>query len=219
MGTALGDRRPRRRDWPERAGRAAVALSGPEAREDDSYTARLLADIYSVFTSNGTRRYKTADLIAELCEIEESPWGDWYGKVITPQALSKLLRPHRIRTMPVKVEGQTVRGYKAEQFADAFHRVLGVTGVTSVTSGSGSQNEVTEGNAVTLSPKEGVTGNPASEAGSNASNAGNAKGTGEVPQLGDEMFPVLLANAVRGGHITEREAEARYALHRRIVGE
>lgn len=35
-----------------------------------------------------------------------------------------------IRTMSVKVDGETVKGYKAEQFADAYSRVVGVTGVT-----------------------------------------------------------------------------------------
>ena len=38
----------------------------------------------------------------------------------------KLLKPYRIKTMPVWVDGQTVRGYKREQFADAWLRVLGV---------------------------------------------------------------------------------------------
>jgi hypothetical protein len=37
--------------------------------------------------------------------------------------------------MPVWVEGQTGKGYKREQFADAFHRVLGVRGVRTVRSG------------------------------------------------------------------------------------
>ena len=166
----------------------------------------MLADIHTVFSANGTDRYKTADLIAQLCEIEESPWGDWYGKTLTAHALSKLLKPFRIRTMPVKVEGQTVRGYRAEQFSDAFHRVLGVTGVTGVTSGSGSQNAVTEGNAVTLSPKEAVTGNPASEAGSNASNASNAQGTGErAPGPGHPDFPDLVDTAFHNGQLTESE--------------
>jgi hypothetical protein len=31
------------------------------------------------------------------------------------------------------------------------------------------------------------------------------------------MFPVLLANAFRDGHITDVEAEARYALHQSVV--
>jgi hypothetical protein len=134
-------------DWPARARAAALALSTGDEREDDSLTARLLADIRQVFEETDEERFQTADLIARLCSIEESPWGDFYGKSITPQGISKLLRPHRIKTMPVRVEGKTVRGYKAEQFAEAFRRVLGVTSVTSVTSGSSIEAESNACNA------------------------------------------------------------------------
>lgn len=121
--------------------------------------------------------------------IEESPWGDYYGKKISPQALSKLLKPHRIKTMSVKVDGKTVRGYKAEQFTEAFSRVLGVTSVTSVTSESLSQA---------------------------GGNAGNAYHAGGVPILGDEMYPVLLADAARDGHITAHEFGWRNTLHKKV---
>ncbi len=83
--------------------------------------------------------------------------GDYYGKPLSAQALSKLLRVHRIKTMPVKVERQTVRGYKIEQFAAAFVE-LGVVGVTGVTC---------------------VTSEAPSHAGGNAGNAGNAYLTNE----------------------------------------
>jgi hypothetical protein len=102
-------------DSPERARRAAVALSAGDEREDASMTARLLNDIFTVFENGAGDRLRTADLIAHLVEIEESPWGDWYGKTISPHGLSKLLRVHRIKTMPVWVEGESVRGYKREQ--------------------------------------------------------------------------------------------------------
>jgi hypothetical protein len=178
-------------DWSARARGAAIALSGPEARqeENDSLSARLLADIHTVFSANGAQRYKTADLISELCEIEESPWGDWYGRTLTPQALSKLLRPFQIRTMPVRAEGKVVKGYKAEQFSDAFHRVLGVTRVTPVTT------EAT------------------SEAGSNPRNPCNSQGTGETPLAGDSGFPDHVDGALHEGHLTEAEWLERRKVH------
>jgi Protein of unknown function (DUF3631) len=126
-------------EWPQRALNAALELSGNGNREDDSTTALLLKDICTVFSNGAGDRLRTADLITHLAEIEESPWGDWYGKPISPQALSKLLRPHRIRTMPVRTDDGVVKGYKREQFENAFARVLGVTGVTAVTSESASQ--------------------------------------------------------------------------------
>jgi hypothetical protein len=39
------------------------------------------------------------------------------------------------------------------------------------------------------------------------------------PGLGDEMYPVLLADAARDGHITTNEFEERYALHKLVLGE
>jgi len=185
-------------EWPVRARDAAVQLSGPEARqhEDDSLSARLLFDLHQIFEANIAQRFATADLIALLCEIEESPWGDWHGRTITARALSKLLRPYRIRTMSVKVDGTTVRGYKVEQFANAFLRVLGVTGVTGVTSRS------------------------APHAASNASNAGNAQlavGRGAVPLLGDLDYLDFVAARHREGHLTTGEALEQERLHRLVA--
>jgi hypothetical protein len=177
-------------NWPEKARRAAVALSSGDEREDESLTATLLRDIHAFFSSNGNDRVRTADLLAYLHGIEESPWGDWYGKGLSAHGLSRLLKPYRIKTMPVRVGGETARGYKVEQFADAFARAVSVTGVT------------------------GVTSNAASQAGRNARNARNGRPLGEC--LGDEMFPIVLANAVRDGHITEPEAEERYAVHKSV---
>jgi hypothetical protein len=140
-------------DWPERSRLAAVELSTGEAREDDSLSARLLGDLHTVFSANGAERLRTADLLDELYKIEESPWGDWHGKPLTAHALSRLLRPYRIKTLPVWVDGKTGRGYKLEQFADAFHRVLSVRSVRTVRSGT------------------------ATDAGPNGPNAPNASGT------------------------------------------
>jgi hypothetical protein len=125
--------------WSENARQAARALSTGEEREDDSITAMLLKDIHTVFANGASDRLRTADLIARLAEIEESPWGDWYGKTISAQGLSKLLKPYRIKTLPVWVDGETGRGYKVEQFADAFARVLGVRSVRNVRSESPSR--------------------------------------------------------------------------------
>ena len=131
----------------------------------------------------------TAELIEHLARIEESPWGDWRGKTITPHALSRLMKPHRIKTMSVRVDGEVVRGYKVSQFADAFHRVLGVTSVTSVTSQSASGAEC------------------------NACNACNASGAVERPLPGDEDFLDYIATVHHAGHVTTAEALERQRVH------
>ena len=125
-------------DWPERARAAALALSTGDEREDDSLTAALLRDIEAFCAGNEHDRAQTADLLAYLHGVEESPWGDWYGKTLSAHGLSRLLKRYRIKTIPVWVDGETVRGYKREQFDDAFAR-SGVRSVRSVSPQSASE--------------------------------------------------------------------------------
>lgn len=119
---------------------AAIALSSGDERTDESVTAQLVRDIAGVFAARNDEPIRTADLLEELYLIEESPWGDWYGKPLTAHKLSALLKPYRITTMPVWSEGKTVRGYKVAQFADAFAQ-LGVRSVNTV------RTEATSGEA------------------------------------------------------------------------
>jgi Protein of unknown function (DUF3631) len=186
-------------DRPDRARSAALALSTGDEREDDSIIATLLRDIHAFFVDNGHDRVRTADLLTHLHTIEESPWGEWYGKTLSAHGLSRLLKPYRIKTMPVRVEGETVRGYKREQFADAFARALSVTGVTGVTSQSASQK------------------------GSNASNACNAYPSDDPdadidfgndhPLLGDDGYLDVLERAYANGHVTEQERREARLVH------
>jgi len=182
--------------WSERSRHAAVALSSGAEREDDSITALLLRDIHAVFGANGHDRLKTADLLAELYKIEESPWADWYGKQLSPNGLSRLLKPYRIKTMPVWSDGETVRGYKAEQFADAFARALGVRSVRSVRSG--------------LAPS----------ATPNAPNAPNASGREErIPPIpGDPGYLEFITGAGKSGLITIDEFHEQERLHAFVAG-
>jgi uncharacterized protein DUF3631 len=182
-------------DWPDRARRAAVTLSTGEERGDDSVTAQLLHDIYTVFSDNGDGRLRTSELLERLYRIEESPWGDWYGKPLSANGLSKLLRPYRIKTMPVWHDGQTVRGYKLEQFADPFARVLGVRSVSRVRSETASQAEPN---------------------GPNAPNAGYANGLGLI--VGDDGYLELLDRVHANGQLTDLERRQRRRLHFTIRG-
>ena len=74
----------------------------------------------SVFGANQDEPLKSSNLFDALYEIEESPWGDWYGKPLSAHGLSKISKAYRIKSMAVWADGRTVRGHKVEQFADAF---------------------------------------------------------------------------------------------------
>ena len=118
-------------EWPERARAAAVRLSSVQAQDDQSAGVQLLHDISAVFTAQGSDRLSSAALAAELHEIEESPWGEWHGKPITPRGIAKLLTHFEIRPRTVRLEDETTaKGYKREQFEDAFTRYLASENVT-----------------------------------------------------------------------------------------
>ena len=119
-------------EWPERARLAAVALSG-EDEVEFSTGMRLLADIRDGFDSQAVDHLSTADLLTYLQDLEESPWGDWYGKPLTPRGLARLLDPYRVSPILRRVEGTRRRGYFRSEFEDAWTRYLPVLApVTSV---------------------------------------------------------------------------------------
>jgi hypothetical protein len=112
-------------EWPDRARSTAVALSGVEAHDDESAGVRLLFDVRAIFAAKATDRISSATLAAELHELEESPWSEWFGKPITQHGIAKLLKHFEIRPRTVRLDDEaTPKGYKLEQFEDAFARYL-----------------------------------------------------------------------------------------------
>jgi hypothetical protein len=106
-------------EWPARARKAAVSLM---AEEDEALPlgARLLGDIRDVFTLHPSNKMGTTELLEHLYKIEESGWGDWFGKPITSRKLASLLKPYGIE--PHKERDW--RGYYLGDFLDAFGRYL-----------------------------------------------------------------------------------------------
>jgi hypothetical protein len=110
-------------DWPERVRSAIVALRGGESADDDSAGVRLLSDIRAVF--DGRDRVPSSEPLAGLNALEESPWGEWYGKPLTSRGLAKLLDRYAIKPRNVRLaDGTTPKGYRRDQFDDAWDRYL-----------------------------------------------------------------------------------------------
>ncbi|ONM47170.1 DUF3631 domain-containing protein [Nocardia donostiensis] len=108
-------------DWPQMARRAAKAMV-EEARADDeasSTNVQLLADIKDVFASMHVSFLKSAVLCDQLHQIEESPWKQFE---LTPSKLGHRLREYGIKTG--HNTAKTERGYRIEDFHDAFERYL-----------------------------------------------------------------------------------------------
>lgn len=112
--------------WPERARHAALELSAGQEAEDEALGPWLLRDVRDVFAGKGVDRLSSADLVAGLNEIEESPWGDIRGKALDARALARRLKRFVIRPRTIRLaDGTTPKGYRLEDLEDVFSRYLG----------------------------------------------------------------------------------------------
>jgi hypothetical protein len=110
-------------EWLTRARLAAMALSGGEDVEL-STGMRLLADIRDAFDHHGLDHLSTIELLEWLHELEEAPWGEWYGKPLSARGLARLLDPYRVRPVKRRLAGQQRRGYFRSEFSDAWERYV-----------------------------------------------------------------------------------------------
>jgi Protein of unknown function (DUF3631) len=109
--------------WPARARRAATGLTaGGDDIDDAPDQELLLADIREGFGEELT--ISTANLLARLNELDESPWGARRrGEGLDARGLARMLRPFKIKPRSVRAEGGS-KGYHVDQFEDAFARHL-----------------------------------------------------------------------------------------------
>jgi hypothetical protein len=120
--------------WPARAREAAITLSAPDKREEQSLGTTLLVAIRAAFGDED--RVTTADLLARVNADDELPFGGWRdGKGLDGRILAKLLRPYWVRPVApggpgerlgprtIKLrDGSTAKGYLREWFVDAWER-------------------------------------------------------------------------------------------------
>jgi putative DNA primase/helicase len=190
--------------WPEIATKAALHLSGDKAGEQGP-ADELLADVRTVFETLNVRRISMGDLLSELCRDEEAPWATWNkGHAMTIRQLGRMLAAYGVHSQTVKIGYESPKGYKAEQFADAFARYLPSSTESPVSPDTRSPSNaragfaVTESNSgglpenapVTLKPLLNKTGDPVTE----------RKGVG-----GEENAEV--AGGIRADRSADRRAE------------
>jgi len=114
-------------EWPERARKAARALSGLDDGDDGSIRTLLLRDLRSLFEDRGVDRLPSQEIADHLETMEERPWGEWgrTRKPITPHGLARLLNPFGVRPKVVKMpDGSTPRGYLREELVEPWRRYL-----------------------------------------------------------------------------------------------
>lgn len=110
--------------WPNAARNAAInAVQTSKANERPTIGVQLLADIHACF--GNADRIPTTDLLDKLLADNEAPWGDLRGKKIDARKLGKMLREYGIHSSTIRLpNGSTPKGYKREEFDDAWKRYL-----------------------------------------------------------------------------------------------
>ena len=117
--------------WGKAARAALKKLYGQQDKERD-LSVRLLADIKRIFDQAEEPAISTEALLRELVEIaDDAPWAEWFedllknGKI--KSAGSKLayrLKRYGIKPITVRIEDETPRGYRRDQFEDTWERYL-----------------------------------------------------------------------------------------------
>lgn len=119
-------------EWPQRIRNAARTLTA----RNDAQTANeeLLGDIKAAFAKKARDRLPTVELLDALAADTEAPWATWNrGKPITARQLSKRLSEFGISPGTFRAGSTTAKGYRLDQFTDAFGRYLPDPAAESVT--------------------------------------------------------------------------------------
>jgi Protein of unknown function (DUF3631) len=108
--------------WPDVARNAAVALVAAAREANPSLGIRLLEDSRTIFDGTQARELATERLLVQLHELPESPWGNIKGRPLDDRGLAQRLRRYEIR--PKVLKSVNLRGYRREDFEDAWSRYL-----------------------------------------------------------------------------------------------
>jgi putative DNA primase/helicase len=116
-------------NWPARTRRISIDLGN--SRTEQTAGVKLLGDIQRIFTDRQADRLPSAEMAEMLSKMEDRPWPEWHhGKPITPRQIAKLLEPFGVSPGTIRTAAGTVKGYKFEDFNDAFVRYITDKSVT-----------------------------------------------------------------------------------------
>jgi Protein of unknown function (DUF3631) len=64
-------------------------------------------------------------LVTALLEVQDRPWGECNkGKALTQNKLARMLKPYDVSTKTLRIGAGKAKGYKRNDFTDAFNRYL-----------------------------------------------------------------------------------------------
>jgi putative DNA primase/helicase len=114
-------------DWPGRARKAAIVLSGGAEATDDAPGLQLLEDAYVIHgetLDDVSGVIASADLVKRLNELADRPWADFRGgKGISAAWLAKRLRDFEVVPAGnVRFNGKQSKGYRWAAFDEPWSR-------------------------------------------------------------------------------------------------
>jgi hypothetical protein len=146
--------------WPARAREAALVLTAAkEASDEQPVTVRLLIDCRAAFAD--LPALPSEELLARLKEDPEAPWAGWGGRPdgLTAMKLGQMLKDFDIRSAMIRFPPEDypgvgqARGYKREDFLDAWERYCPPPNVTDSDAEDSPDALVLDLDATTGSPK------------------------------------------------------------------
>jgi hypothetical protein len=217
-------------EWPRLAREAAVALGTGEPDESEqSVGVRLLADVRRVVQDLGDpEKIPTADILAGLHGLEESPWADWKnGKPLSAERLGRYLREYSVKSRDVWTSSGSRKGYLRDQLQDAFDRYLPGSSVSTRDTRENTDGWAEIGTSEPARNTEDIAGSetaqtPMVEPTSRASRVENGKPDEEVirdiVRRGDELgYPAVPAVGVGAGMDAWREAVEAFVEDRELL--
>jgi hypothetical protein len=157
-------------DWPERARKAAEALTATAVEQDATakLSTQLLSDLRDIFGDKEAMHGET--IVDALHAVDDAPWSSYYGRVFNANDLAAKLRPYNVRSRDVKINGVNRKGYRRDDFWDTWTRYLpaakndatGATGATEQVNPVAAHNSGTDASATGATAQ--VSGQAASDA-------------------------------------------------------
>lgn len=113
--------------WSQKATTACARITDnlTDDSDDGDISIKLLEDIRSIFFDFNLTRIHSFDLVERLLHLEESPWNTTAsGKPIDQSWVANKLKAYGIKSAQLKINGRNKRGFRIEDFLDAWNRYL-----------------------------------------------------------------------------------------------
>jgi len=106
----------------QEARETAINLTMESTNQKPTLGIQLLKDLKDLFLEK--EKLSTVEILSQLNNKEESPWGDFYKNGLSPGKLASMLKPYGIRPKTMRINTSVFKGYEIDQFMDPWNRYI-----------------------------------------------------------------------------------------------